>query len=82
MHFHPVVQKKIWTQFQYFIDFIQEFQEEKFLGKNDLLVLKKWHNKGRRIAFVFLFQKRKKEKGGKTASTNVNFENKLRSRSP
>ena len=36
MHFHPVVQKKIWTQFQYFIDFIQEFQEEKkekVLGK-------------------------------------------------
>ena len=69
MHFHPVVQKKSEHNFnKYFIDFIQEFQEEKkkkkFLGKNDLLVLKKWHNKGRRIAFVFLLQKRKKEKGG------------------
>ena len=85
MHFHPVVQKNLNT-ISIFHRFYSRIsggkKKKKFLGKNDLLVLKKWHNKGRRIAFVFLLQKRKKEKGGKTASTNVNFENKLRSRSP
>ena len=85
MHFHPVVQKKSEHNFNISSILFKNFRrkkKKKFLGKNDLLVLKKWHNKGRRIAFVFLLQKRKKEKGGKTASTNVNFENKLRSRSP